>query len=161
MLKPLSFLFLIFLTVFSNAQGGWDIGYLKADSINRNHIGKIVRIDFKSTNSWTNPGGQGHIRSYIATKDTGTVTIDTTSFILAESRKIYADHGGYSDQYLECISCKQEILLIYDAKISDLDEHSIQFQLDIEIKETGQILRKETKTVCIDRKKLDGVMYKL
>lgn len=161
MLKLLSSTFLVFLTISCNAQGSWDIGYIKVDSINKNHLGLTVRVDFKSSNAWTSPDGQRHIRSYVGTKDTGTVTIDTTLFILAEQRKIYVDHGGYSDQYLECINCKQESLFIYDTRIVDLDEQSIQFQLDLEIKKNGQTLKKETRTVRIHRNKLDGVMYKL
>jgi len=149
------------LTMFCNAQGSWDIGYIKVDSIDRSHLGKVVRIDFKSNNAWTSPDGQRDIRSYVGTRDTGTLTIDTTLFVLAERRKIYVDHGGYSDQYLECINCKQESLFIYDTRIIDLDEQSIHFQLNIEIKRTGQTLKKETRTVRIGRNKLDGVMYKL
>lgn len=159
--KLLSSIILIFLSAFCNAQGSWNIGYLKVDSINKNHIGKIVRIDFKSTNPWISPDGQRGIRSYVGIRDTGTVTIDTTLFILVERRKIYVDHGGYSDQYLECINCKQESLFIYNAKIVDINEQSIQFQLDLEIKKSEQTLKKETKTIRIDRNKLDGVMYKL
>ncbi|NJO25810.1 MAG: hypothetical protein HC867_08710 [Bacteroidia bacterium] len=161
MLKLLSSIFLILLTAFCNAQGSWDIGYLNVDSISKGHLGKIVRIDFKSTNAWISPDGQRHIRSFVGTKDTASLTIDTTLLILAERRKIYVDHGGYSDQYLECISCKNESLFIYDAMIVSLDDQTIQFQLDIEIKRPGQLLKKETKSLRIDRNKLDGVMYKL
>ena len=147
--------------MFCNAQGGWNIGYLKVDSINTNHLGKIVRIDFKSTNAWTNPDGQRHIRSYVGTKDTGTITVDTALLIIAERRKIFVDHGGYNDQYLECINCKQESVFIYDAIILDLDKQTIIFRFDIETKRTDQTTIKETRTVRIDRDKLDGVMYKL
>lgn len=131
------------------------------DSIDKNYLGKIVRIDFKSTNAWTSPDGQRHIRSYVGTMDTGTVTIDTTLRILAERRKIYVDQGGYGDQYLECINCEQESLFIFDATILDLDNQAIMFQFDIETKRTGKTVIKETRTVRIDRNKLDGVMYKL
>src|ERR1700741_2135732 len=125
MLKLLNSTILVFLAILCNAQGSWNIGYIKIDSINKNHSGLIVRIDFKSNNAWTSPGGQRHIRSYIGAKDTGTLTIDTTLFILAERRKIYVDHGSYTDQYLECINCKQEALFIYDATIIDLAEQTI------------------------------------
>jgi hypothetical protein len=81
--------------------------------------------------------------------------------ILAERRKIYVDHGGYSDQYLECINCKLETLFIYDATILGLDNQTIMFRFDIETKRTGKTVIKETKTVRIDRNKLDGFMYKL
>lgn len=161
MLKLLSSTIFLFLTMFCNAQGGWNIGYLEVDSINENHLGKIVRIDLKSTNAWTSSDGQRHIRSYVGTKDTGTITIDTTLLIIAERRKIYVDHGSYYDQYLECINCKQESVFIYDAIILDLDNQTILFRLDIETKRTDQTIIKETRTVRIDRNKLDGVMYTL
>jgi hypothetical protein len=161
MLKLLSSTFFVFVTTFCNAQGSWNIGYIQVDSINKEHIGQAVRIDFKSINPWTGPDGQRYIRSYVGTKDTGTVTIDTSLFILAERRKIYVDHGSYSDQYLECISCKQESLFIFDAKILYVDQQSIYFQIDIEIKKSDQFLTKEVKILRIDRNKLDGVMYKL
>lgn len=161
MLKLLCSTILLFLSMFCNAQGGWNIGYLKVASIDKNHLGGTVRIDFKSANAWTSPDGQRHIRSYVGAKDTGTIAIDTTSLILAERRKMYADHGGYNDQYLECINCNQESVLIYDAIISDLDNETIVFQFDIETKRTDQNVIKETKRVRIDRNKLDGVIYKL
>lgn len=143
------------------AQGAWDIGYLKVESINRNHIGKTVRIDFKSTNAWTSSDGERGIRSYIGTKDTGTITIDTTLLRIAERRKIYVDHGGYNDQFLECINCKHESVLIYDAVILALDSQKKTFQFNIETKRTYQAVINDTITVSIDRNKLDGVMYKL
>lgn len=161
MLKLLSSAILVSLTIFCTAQGSWNIGYIKVDSINKNHTGLTVRIDFKSNNDWKSPDGQRHIRSYVETKDTGTLTIDTLLFIFAERRKIYVDHGGYTDQYLECINCKQESLFVYDATILGLDNQTILFQFDLETKRTGKTLRKETRTVRIDRNKLDGVMYKL
>ncbi len=147
--------------MFCYAQGAWDIGYLKVDSINRSHIGKSVRIDFKSTNAWIGSDGERDVRSYVGTKDTGTITIDTTLLILAERRKIYVDHGGYSDQFLECISCKHRSVVIYDAMILDLDDQGVTFQLNIETKRTYQAVVNETRTVRIDKSKLDGVMYKL
>lgn len=153
--------FLLLLTILCNAQGSWNIGYIQVDSINKNHIGQVVRIDFKSSNPRTIPDGQRDIRSYVGTRDTGMLTIDKTVFKLAERRKIYVDHGSYSDQYLECINCNQGSFFIYDAKIVDVDEQSIQFQLDVETKNTDQSIKKETKTLRISRGHLDGVMYKL
>jgi hypothetical protein len=161
MLKLISAILLLFTTVFGYAQGSWNIGYLKADSINKSHVGKIVRIDFKSFHPWTSPDGRRHIRSYVETKDTGSVKIDTILHVFAERRKIYVDHGDYDDQYLECINCHQKTCIIYDAVIAALDEQSILFRVDLEIKESGKAIKKETKTIYIDRNKLDGVMYKL
>lgn len=161
MLKLLGSTVLVSLAIFCKAQGSWDIGYIKVDSINMSHIGQIVRIDFKSTSAWTSTDGQRHIRSYVGTKDTGTIAIDKAFFKLAERRKIYVDHGLYAEQYLECINCKQESIFIYDATILELEELTISFQLDIETKRKDKVVKKETKTVRINRNKLDGVMYKL
>lgn len=160
MFRLVSLILCIGLTTFCNAQGSWDIGYIHVDSINETHIGRVVRIDFKSINSGTSPNGQLNIRSYVGTKDTSTLTIDTTLFVLAERRKIYVDHGSYSDQFLECISCKDGAMLIYDSKIIEVNKNSILFQLDIETTNRTDVKRKETKFVGIDRSKLDGVMYK-
>ena len=159
-LKLVSSLFLVFMTVFCHAQGSWDIGYIKMQSLNKSHIGKIVRIDFKSSNVSKSPNKQRYIRSYIGTKDTATVRIDTTFFILAEQREIYVDHGSYDDQYLKCINCKKEELFIYDAKIIDLDDVSIKFQVDVEVKITDQPIKKVKKSIRINRNKLDGIMYR-
>jgi hypothetical protein len=160
MLKLLSTIILVLLTSFCNAQGSWDIGYVPVDTINTQHIGQIVRIDFKSNSSLINSDSRRSIRSYVGKKDTGTLTVDTTLFLLAERRKIYVDHGSYSDQYLECINCNEEAVLIYDAKILGVDTRSIQFLLDIETKAANQSIKKESKTVRIDRSSLDGVMYR-
>jgi hypothetical protein len=149
------------MTMFCKGQGGWNIGYLKVDSISKDHIGKRVRIDFKSSYAWTSPDRLRHIRSYVGTKDTGSITIDTTLLIIVERRKIYVDYGDYNDQYLECINCKHESVFIYDAIILDFDDQAIKFQFDIETKRIDQTVTKDTKTVFIDRKQLDGVMYML
>ena len=161
MIKLLICVFLVFLTTQCNAQGSWNIGYLEVDSISEAHVGKTVRLDFKSVNGWTGLKGPRHIRSYIETKDTASVTIDGTLYLLAERRKIYVDHGSYSDQYLECINCSQRTLFIYDAKIINVDTHFIQFQLDLEIKRAGQSTIKEPQIIRIDKSNLDGVMYRL
>lgn len=161
MLKLLSLSFFVFFTIFCKAQGIWNIGYIQIDSINKNHIGQVVRIDFKSFNPPINSDRRRHIRSYIGTKDIDTITIDKTLIVLAERRKIYVDHGNYNDKFLECINCKKETILIYDAKILEINSKSILFQLDIETKKGYEVKQKEIKVVTIDRKKLDGVMYKL
>jgi hypothetical protein len=159
-LKLFGSIFLAFLTIYCNAQGSWDIGYINVDSINRQHVGMIVRLDFKSINPFTSSDGQRHIRSYIGTKDTGSVSIDKSLITLIERRKIYVDHGSYNDQYLECINCRQDSLFIYDAKILGVDQQIIHFQIDIEIKKDNQLLKKQV-SILVDRSKLDGLMYKL
>lgn len=161
MLKLFSLSFFTLFATFCKAQGTWNIGYIQIDSLNKNHIGQVVRIDFKSLNAPINSEGQRHIRSYVGTKDIDTITIDKTLIVLAERRKIHIDHGDYNDQFLECTNCKNETILIYDAKILEINSKSILFQLDIETKKGYEVKQKEIKLVTIDRKKLDGVMYKL
>lgn len=158
--KLISSLALIILTCCCNAQGSWNIGYIHVDSITSQHIGQIVRIDFKSKNPWANADRQSSIRSYIDIEDTGIVIIDTTSFVLAERRKIYPDHGSYSDQYLECINCKRESFLVYDAKILSVEPNAIRFQINTEIREGNKVKHREVKLVHINRDKLDGLMFR-
>lgn len=161
MLKPVSFILFLFLTIFCNAQGSWNIGYIKVDSISQKHVGQIVRVDFRSSNPSIRLDVQRGIRSYVGMKDTGILTIDTISYVLAERRKIYVDHGSYDDQYLECLNCKQQMLLIYDAKIIGVDEKSILFLLNIEFKSKDHAIDKQNKIARIDRGILDGVILRL
>jgi hypothetical protein len=158
-LKLISATLLVLLTFIGHAQGGWNIGYLPVDSISKNHIGRVVRPDFKTKNPWLNAAGQRGIRSYVGTTDTGIVTIDTTTLMLAERRKIYADHGSYSEQYLECLNCENGAFLVYDAEIKDVDERSIELLLLVEVKEPGKSKSRQTRTVRLLKEKLDGVMF--
>lgn len=159
--KLVSFILFLFLSFFCKAQGSWNIGYIKVDSISQKHIGQVVRVDFRSSSPWNSLGVKKDIRAYVAMKDTGMLTIDTTVYILAERRKIYVDHGSYDDQYLECINCKQQVLLIYDAKITGVDEKSIIFLLYVEFKGKDGTIDKQNKSARIDRDLLDGVMLRL
>ena len=161
MFKLISAIFLLSLTTSCNAQGSWNIGYLKVDSINSAHIGKVVRIDFKTERPLSRPSSQRSIRSFVQFTDTGKVTIDSSIFLLAERRKIYVDHGSYNDQYLECINSTQAPLFIYDATIAAVTERAIQFRLNIEIGKKSNPTKKETQFVWIDRNSLDGAMYEL
>lgn len=159
--KLVSFIFFHFLTNFCIAQGSWNIGYIKVDSISNKHVGQKVRIDFRSSYALNSVDVHRGIRSYVGMKDTGIIIIDTSTFILAERRKIYVDHGSYDDQYLECVNCKQQILLIYDAKIIGVNEKIITFLLNIEFKSKDHVLDNQNKIAHIDRGKLDGVMLRL
>jgi hypothetical protein len=159
--KIVSYILFHFLTIFCNAQGSWNIGYIKVDSISQKHVGQIVRVDFRSSNPLNSLGLQRGIRSYVGFKDTGIITIDTTSYVLAERRKIYVDHGSYDDQFLECINCNEQMLLIYDAKIIGVDEKSILFLLNTESKSKDHAIDKQNKIARIDRGILDGVMLRL
>ena len=116
-------------------------------------------MDLKRQNLWTNVDGLRSIRSYVDNNATGTTIIVTTLYILAERRKIHVDHGAYA-RYLECINCKQQKGRIYDARILDVDNNSIQFLLNIESKKSDQFTGKQVEVVRIVRSKLDSIMYK-
>jgi hypothetical protein len=159
--KLVTLIFFIGLTTLCNAQGSWNIGYIEVDSISKEHVGRVVRVDLKSNNPFISPDGNRCTRSYVGAKDTAELTIDTTLFILTERREIYVDHGDYNKQFLECINCGNVSIQIYDSKILEVDQMAIIFQLDIEIENDDKVKRKETKIIKIDRNLLDGVMYKL
>ena len=159
MFKFLSSILFVILTISCSAQGSWDIDFIPVDTINTQHIGQIVRIDFKTNNHLKNSKGQRSIRSYVGKKDTGTVTINTTLFIFAERREIFVDHGSYSDQYLKCLNCNKESVLIHDAKIISVNKKFIEFHFDLTITAADKTIRKESKTATIDRSLLDGVLY--
>ena len=159
--KQVTLIFFIGFTILCNAQGSWDIGYIQVDSISKEHVGRVVRVDFKSNNPFISPDGNRYTRSYVGAKDTAELTIDTTLVILTERREIYVDHGDYSKQFLECINCENVSMKIFDAQILEVDHKSIIFQLDIEIVKDDKVKRNQTKIIKIDKNVLDGVMYKL
>jgi hypothetical protein len=162
MLRLICLIPLIFLAIFSNAQGSWNIGYIPVDSINAGHIGRTVKIDFRTPVVDGKPPADRNIRSYVEIKDTVFMNIDSTLFHIAERRKIYVDHGSYRDQFLECINCQNLILRIYDAEILEVDQTTILFSFETEInRQSSEKPDKTLKTVRIERVKLDGVMYKL
>ncbi len=118
-------------------------------------------MDFRSNYPSRSGDNYRSVRSYVGTIDTGTITIDTMLAIFAERRKIYSDHGSYSDQFLECINCKSERVFVYDSKILKVDEREIRFELSFEREDGSPKDFKEKKIITVDRRKLNGVMYKL
>lgn len=154
---------LLFLfTKTSNSQGSWDIGYILVDSLTNKHIGKSVKLDFK-TNSYHRKGGSSrHIRSYVREQDTGYLTIENSSMQFAEIRKMFVDHGSYDEQFLECLGCPNAILRIYNAEILEIDDRAILFMIEIVVStSTSSEPERIFKKVLIEKTKLDGVMYKL
>src|SRR5690349_3142018 len=99
MLRLISLVTLIFLALSSHAQGSWDIGYIPIDSVSDRHIGREVKIDFK-TRIADGKSLARHMRSYIETRDTALITVDTVLLRVMERRKINVDHGSYDDQFL-------------------------------------------------------------
>ena len=149
-------------TSVSSAQGSWNIGYIPVDRLHKDHIGKIIRIDFKTLNLIRETSKTRNIRDFVGTRDTATLFIDSTEIKVAERRKIYPDHGSYDDQFLDCLNCNGLIFQIYDAEIVEIGEHSILFKLEIETQEkTSKKPNKFSKLVWIDKAGLDGMMYKL
>ena len=99
-MKSILFTFLILsFNSFIFAQGGWNIGYLKVENINKNDIGKTFRIDFKSDKIKEK---DPFIRSYFSTKDSNFLFIDNNKIKFIEERKIHVDSGYYNDQFLIC-----------------------------------------------------------
>jgi hypothetical protein len=159
--KLLFLMFLILSTLSSKSQGGWNIGYIKIDSINKTHIGQKVKVDFKSVPKEI-PNTLRSIRSYVGTKDTGSITIDSTLLILLERRVIYVDHGSYDDQFLECLNCKDSTFSVMEAVIMDINQYSIIFNFEIQSsKQNPRKSYKFFKEVRVSKASLDGLMYKL
>lgn len=149
----------IFLSFCCYSQGSWNIGYLEARSIDKKHVGNTVRIDFKSPSTNVDAHKKRSVRSYVGTTDTGFLVIESKRFDFAERRTIHVDSGIYADQFLECINCANQPMLIRDAKILEVDKQFILFEFDIEMK-SNQSSKREKKIIRVERSKLDGVMFK-
>lgn len=158
MLRLICSILLILPVLSSSAQGSWNIGYISIDTLNKRHIGRTVRIDFKTPKIKKEPAAKRHIRSYVGTRDTGVIELDAALMSVTEKRRIYPDHGNYDDQFLECLDCKGSSFRIYDAEILEVDEQSILFRIVTVL--VGK-KDKHSKLIWIERDKLDGVLYKL
>ena len=148
------------LTTLCPAQGSWNIGYIRVDTIGKQHIGQVVRIDFKSNSTWINTNGPRSIRLYTGITDTASIIMDSISYILVERRKIHVDNGSFNNQYLECLNCLDRTT-IYNAKILNVDDVSIEFQFEIVKEVKDKPVEKQNKTIRVDKAKLDGVMIKI
>jgi hypothetical protein len=158
---------IIFFSLISNylyAQGGWDIGYKKSESITIQDTGRHVKMDFKSLKK-TNPN---ILINLLSREDTSILILcnnDTLKVI--EKREIYIDWGYYEEQYLESSDYLKDTNIkfrINESIIKDVKSDSIQFKILVSIlktkrKKSFNIGNKEFD-VWVSRYNLDGVMYK-
>jgi len=157
----------MFLELIAFAQGSWDIGYTKVDSIKSIDIGKIVQIDFKHQGDLKEKRNSWSIRDYVVSKDTGKIILDGKKEILFERRRIYVDHGSFNDQYLEIKSEDNGYSKrIYYATLLKIERDRLKFSVNIEtfvVKEEqkGIRIKTEVKEIWIDRKDLDGLMTQI
>jgi hypothetical protein len=160
MRKLICIILVISLYQITFAQGSWNIGYLPVDSITRLHQVRMVKIDFRSFVHNEHPGKR-LVRSYVGTGDTGSLFIDTALLRFAEIRKIYIEHGSYSDQYLICLNPRYAGLRIDEAEIWEVAQQTIAFRMEIVSGDVGSVkAHKLSKLVLIKKADLDGVMYK-
>lgn len=156
--------FIITIGAFSSAaQGSWNIQHILTDSINENHLGKQIKIDFKGQRS-SQRRVKKSIRAFVQAQDTCIIEIEGVLVELAERRKIYADHGDYKDQYLECLHLiNEKILRIYNSEILEIKEKSILFKLNGELldAETRKKLSEKEIIVWIDKNKIDGILTEI
>jgi len=150
------------IAISSNAQGSWDMGYLEIDSIDSTDIGKSVKLDFK-TEGLDKPRS---IRTYIAREDDGEIIVDGNTIKVFEKRKIYVDHGSFSDQFLELESSEtDQQRVIYQSELLEIEPESLKFMIQIDTykttkKKRGDKLGAEKHFVWVDRDLLDGLIVK-
>ncbi len=147
-----------FVSVDSFSQGGWDIGYIRIDSVNKSLIGRIVKIDLKHINKIE--GYYSKTTTILMTKDTGEIEINGEVIKFIERRKIYVDMGFLGDQYLEGTSTANKIIQIHNCEIREVDETKIHFRLVCKISD-GKIpdsLIEKTYFTWILKDKLDGLI---
>ncbi|MDX2360812.1 MAG: hypothetical protein QNK23_08405 [Crocinitomicaceae bacterium] len=150
-----------FLFFFNSyGQGGWDIGYIQADSVSLSDIGKDVKLDFKRLKN-------NSFHWNLSTQDTATLLINEEEIELVEIRIIHLDWGFYHEQYLECQNYSiNQTLRIYHTVIEDSNDNSIKFRLYIEVylkNKKGNLYgnpRRWCRSIWIDKKQLNGLMFK-
>jgi len=169
--KNLIFLFLIFSNLNFYAQGGWDIGYIVSDSIDTREIGKRIKVDFKKENVKkesikkrpTEIGTKFSPVWIIRKKDSIQLTIETEDYFIYEVRKIGVDYGYFDDQYL-IFKSKKRRLRIFESEILDIKEDKIHFRFfkskRKKIKSGNSQVKSIFKDIWIEKKLIDGVMYK-
>ena len=164
------FPFLIFISLNIYAQGGWDIGYIVSDSITVSEIGKRIKIDFKKETlqkesikkSVTESGIDFNPNWTLHKMDSIQMEIENEDYFIYEVREIGVDYGYYDDQYL-ILKSKKKRLKVFDSEILDIKNDEIRFRLFMgKRKITSENSRDNSifKDVWIDKKLVDGVMYK-
>ncbi len=163
-------LLLILFSVISFScfsQGSWDIDYIEVNSIDKSHIGKSLKIDFKHLWKEDFQSLPKSIRSFIIPQDTGSIILNGKRLNVVEVRKVYVDHGSLDDQYLEILSnSKNKVTRIYNSMLLEIGSEKLKLMISLETFELkrGKIRRKiktENQEVWIDKKHLDGFMIKL
>ena len=172
-LKNLVFTFLIFMSLNVFAQGGWDIGYVVLDSITGLQIGEKIKIDFKKENvqkenikkRLKKNGIEFSPIWYIRKMDSVQLKIENEDYFIYEVRKIGVDYGYYNDQYLILENgSNQKKLKVFDSEILNVKNDKILFRLFIGLRKKhtrdSQLNDLTFKDVWIDKKLIDGVLYK-
>lgn len=153
-------LFLIFFNIyaFSYSQGGWDLGYIPLDSINKSWISKEVRIDFKSTRNDNVKGlvKTFDIRKLLSNKDTVTLNIGSKFVKFIEDWKIRVDQGLLKDQYLKSVEEKE--CLIDKIIIEEINNSTIVVKLNFY--NLNKCNYDCVQNVTIDKSLIKGFLYK-
>ena len=169
--KSLTFYFLILIGISAYAQGGWNIGYIVSDSISTSEIGKRIKIDLKKENvrkerlkkSLTERGIKYNPIWRIRNMDSIQMQIEHEDYLIYEVREIGVDYGYYDDQYL-ILKSKKKKLKVFDSEILEINNDKIRFRLFIGKRKKGTPANPRInpifKDVWIDKKLVDGVMYK-
>src|SRR5688572_10501900 len=108
-LRHLGLAGLLFLFLNQNliAQGGWDLNYIPINSLNSNHIGQEIRIDFKTSDLDTLTGTI-NIRSLLFYTDTTLLFVNYDPVPFQEVWRIYVDHGILREQILEGVPIRKK-----------------------------------------------------
>tara|TARA_R110000850_G_scaffold185386_2_gene311100 strand:+ start:256 stop:774 length:519 start_codon:yes stop_codon:yes gene_type:complete len=161
----------LFLIVFFGqqclSQGGWDIEYLSIDSVDRNIIGKDVKLDLRSKSDGTK-NIPAFLMNFIGLEDSVTILLGGKEIVLKEKRNIHIDWGFYDEQFLECANfSSNETIRIYHSVIEDVNDKSILVRLYVEIyddytkeQNNSHIIRRYCESTWIPRELLNGVMIK-
>ena len=102
----------------------------------------------------------------IRNMDSIQLNIENEDFFVYEVRKIGVDYGYYDDQYLILKNRRnQKKLKVVNSEILSIEDDRIQFRLFIELRKKdfpdSSTNALTFKDVWIDKKLIDGVMYKI
>lgn len=147
-------------------QGGWDIGYVSIDSIDQQHIGKDIKLDFRAQSD-TATSVPRFLMGFIGKEDTAKISIDDRIVKLIEVRDIHVDWGFYDQQFLECRDYGRNMVLrVYHSVIENVKTDSLLVRLYMETSykdRRGRISdthNRFSESAWIRKEKLNGVMVK-
>jgi hypothetical protein len=162
--RVLMFFVLIFWMGNIFAQSAWDIGYIAGDSINSVHVGREVRIDFKS--QYKAEEGRFY-RRFLSRQDTGMLVINNENISMLEVRKIYPDWGLYREQYLESVNFVIPGIKIRvgSSILKQVSSDSILISTNVETykikkKNKSELVESKSYDIWIERDKLSGLLYR-